>query len=304
MGFPPCQSGVCVIEKFFNKIPTIYYGGLQCLDLTRRITIEGKQKENVNLFNPLELQAGLRADHISDAYYNDAELDWMLYLANDIVDPYYEWFLDENEFQAYILDKYGSVEYAMKKVKFYRNNWPSDDTQVPVEFYNTNMANYEKQYWSPIYGAGANVIAFERKKQNWVQNTNEVVEYKISLNLSNEFQRGEIVDFYVGLEPVGTGECIEANATHLIVQSTSGNTVANTTYHKVIVGETSGAAANSEASEIRVTVISKLEAKYWDPVTLFDWEVEQNEAKKILNVVDKDIVYDLSEQVREKLREE
>jgi hypothetical protein len=292
------------MEKFFNKLPSTFYDGIECLDLTRRVKIASNQLQNVNLYNPLELQDGLRADHISEAYYDDAELDWMVYLSNEMIDPYYEWHLSEQDFQAYLNDKYGSVITAMKKIKFYRNNWPSDDRQIPVTFYENTLPYIEKAYWSPVYGAGKNVIAYKRKQQNWVQNTNKVLQYEVTYSGNTQFQRGEIVDLIVALEPVGTGEVLEANSTMVIIQSVSGNVIANSTWTKTITGETSGANATTNSYYTRYETISPEEVKYWEPITYFDWEVEQNESKKILSIIDRDVVNDLAEQVRIKLRED
>jgi hypothetical protein len=292
------------MDRFFEKLPVVYYNGIQARDLTRRVKISTENGYNLNLYNPLELKANIRADHVADAYYEDAEMDWLVYLANDIVDPYYEWYLNEHEFQDYINHKYGDVTIALKKVKMYRNNWPNDDTRLPPDFYNTNLPDKEKPYWSPLFGAGANIVSYKRKEVNWTQNTNRVLEYEIELQSNTEFQVGELVDIIYSMEPVGAGEVVFANSSALIIQSVSGNTIANTTWPKNIVGETSKANAATTAMYTRAEPISLDESKYWSPVSYFEWEIEMNEAKKALNIVDNTYAMDVSELTRQKLLEE
>lgn len=291
------------MEKLFLKYPTIFYEGLECVDLTKRVKILDQHKNEISLFNPLELKSGLRADHIADAYYEDAEMDWMVYLANEIVDPYYGWYLDEHDFDKYIDQKYGSFEAAIKKIKYYRNNWAQDMSQITVSHYNTNLAWDEKQYWTPIYGQGPNVIGYERKKQNWTMNTNRILQYDIFYSTDAQFSNNEIVDLKVG-ETLGTGEVITSNLTHLIIQHVQGNTSANVFGPKEIVGESSGATAFTNNMIIVSENISNAQSKYWRPVNHLDWELEQNESKKLLNIIDNNVAFDLSEQLRVTLSED
>jgi hypothetical protein len=291
------------MEKYFNKFPSIYYNGNQCKDITRRVKINEKLKSGISLFNPLEMNAGMRPDHLAEAYYEDPELDWMVYLANEIVDPYFGWYLDEQDFDRYIVDKYGSIENAIEHVKFYRNNWAQDDTHISVGFYENNLPEEEKAYWSPIYGQGARIIEYQRKREDWVQNTNRIIQYE-TFGANTVFITGEIVDIIVGGNPVGGGECISSNDTHLIIQHVTGNTIANTTWTKTLLGETSNnASVTSNASLILSENISNAESKYWRSVSWYDWEIEQNESKKILQVIDQNLVFDLAESMRLALKE-
>src|SRR5574337_592455 len=98
------------MDKFFVKFPTITYNGQSALDLSRRVTIVNNTAASPNLFYPVENDAGLRPDVLADAYYQDAEQSWIVYLSNGIVDPYYQWYLNETEFEAFIISKYGEFE--------------------------------------------------------------------------------------------------------------------------------------------------------------------------------------------------
>jgi hypothetical protein len=289
------------MEKYFNKFPTIIYNGSACVDLTRRVAIDPLYKNNVTLFNPLELRSGLRPDIIADAYYEDAEMDWMIYLANDIIDPYFGWYLDELEFNDFINVKYGSLEAAVEKIKYYRNNWANSEAEITPAVYNNHLVWDEKQYWTPNYGNGAQIISYKRKAEDWTMNTNKIIQYDIA---ANTYVTDEIVDFKVSGEVVGGGTVVTANDTQLIIQHVSGNVVANSTWTKTIIGETSGTEANTNAYEVLHENITNATAKYWSTVSYYDFEVEQNESKKILSIVDKSVAFDLAELMRTKLKDD
>ena len=59
---------------------------------------------------------GQRAEDIAVGYYGDETLDWVILITNNIVDPKYDWPLDSERFENYIIDKYGSVQIAMSEV--------------------------------------------------------------------------------------------------------------------------------------------------------------------------------------------
>ena len=53
-------------------------------------------------------------------YYDDPTLDWIIFLVNDIVDPYYDWPLSDESFDSYMRTLYGSTAEAKSTVFEYR----------------------------------------------------------------------------------------------------------------------------------------------------------------------------------------
>ncbi len=58
------------------------------------------------------IKDGERPDTIANAYYGDSNFVWLIFLANDVVDPYYDWPLTQQQFKDFIIEKYGSIEAA------------------------------------------------------------------------------------------------------------------------------------------------------------------------------------------------
>lgn len=51
--------------------------------------------------------------------YGDSTLDWLILLPNEILDPYFQWPLSQNQLNDVIRKKYGSVSTAMAQVHHY-----------------------------------------------------------------------------------------------------------------------------------------------------------------------------------------
>jgi hypothetical protein len=278
-------------EKYFQKFPNIFYSNTLCKDITRRVKVVENEKVSPYIFYPFEIKHQLRSDTIAEYYYEDPELDWFIYHCNNIIDPYYQWYLDDYKMQSLMIDKYGSIETAQKRIKFYRNNWYTDDKRISVSFYNNNLANTHKQYYEPVYGVGLKVLEYQRKQELTVTNTNRILEYTITNNSSNAFEIGELVDIKAtGTDTtIGTGEVVTSNSIMLRVQSVADNTHANSTILKDIVGETTGANATANDVTVLFENFTNSEGDFWTAVSFHDYEVECNEEKKNIRLISDDI---------------
>ena len=107
------------IKGYFNNIPSIQYGSKVARNLLARPVIKTKILANPTLIYDYTIQDGQRPDQIADAYYGNVNFVWLVFLVNNIVDPYYDWPLTQNQFKEYIIDKYGSVELAKSTIKHY-----------------------------------------------------------------------------------------------------------------------------------------------------------------------------------------
>lgn len=248
------------------------------------------------------MQAGFRSDQLADAYYGDSELNWLIYLANEIVDPYYQWYMDDLTFNEFILEKYGEIDKAAGRIKFYRNNWYEDQNEISPTYYMNSLPYIARKYYEPVYGPKAKILSYKRKEVDWITNTNRILQYDITLaNSQVEFANNELVSIKHSGEVVGTGEVIVSNSTVLIVQHVSGNTSANNTATKTIIGTTTGANAETASVLTLQENFTTAEARFWSTVSYFDWENELNESRKHIEVVDSGLSIDIGEQIRKTL---
>jgi Base plate wedge protein 53 len=295
------------MDPYFRHFPLTSYNNTSIVDISRRVSISEASHNIPNFYYPVELNAGMRPDVLADAYYKDSELDWLLYLSNQIVDPYYEWYMSNEEFERYILEKYGDYDLPRKKIKFWRSNWATDETEITPSFYENNLSLDQKAYYSPVYGGNGKIMAFRRKPVDWTTNTNKIWRYTVSYGQGTSFTVGEIVDIHaggtVGAEIQGEGEVVSCNSSMVIVHNITGNALANTVWLKTIVGEDSGTVAVANAFAVLSENITNATGVFWGPVTYYDWEVERNESRKHIHVLNPDISLDTSNSIREKLTE-
>ena len=268
-------------SRYFENLPHLMYGNTYCKDITRRVVVTDTATHTPFVFHPYELQHDLRSDQLSEFYFEDSDLDWLVYHSNDIIDPYYQWYLSERNFQSFITDKYGSIEQSQKQIKFYRNDWATDKRELDVSFYNTNLDGQYKKYWRPNFGQGGKIVSYSRREDNTTMNTNRILCYTISANNGiAPFEDGELVDINLGVDTVAVGEMCFSNSTMIKIKNVSGNTTANTTLIKEVVGETSGANVSANAVSTVYENFNEEEGAYWQPVYFFDEEQACNESRK------------------------
>lgn len=279
------------MQSYFSRLPNIVYNNYICKDITRRVKLEEKVSSPF-VFYPYEIKHQLRSDQIAEYYYNDSELDWLIYLSNGIVDPYYGWYVDNDKLQEIIIQTYGSIETSLKYIKFYRNNWANDDTELTPSYYENNLPLSWKKYYDPKWASNFKIISYTRKQIDSVMNTNRILEYAVSYNNYNTFVENEIVDIKITNQNsiVGRGQVCFANSSVLRIQSVSGNTSANSISTKTLIGETSNTHVLANSVFTVHENITIEEEKFWSPVTAFDFETELNEEKKNIKLVDNGIV--------------
>lgn len=94
------------MTKYFENFPVINYNGRLVRDLTRRNSFIKTLTTNPFVFQPYTVKEGERPEDIAYHYYGSTDYTWLVYLANNIIDPYTQWPLSEENFNRYLIDKY------------------------------------------------------------------------------------------------------------------------------------------------------------------------------------------------------
>lgn len=71
--------------------------------------------------------------HVANEYYGDPHLDWIIFLANRIINPYFAWPLSNFELEAYIEKKYSSFLVAASTWVNYK-----DEDGIAINAYQYN----------------------------------------------------------------------------------------------------------------------------------------------------------------------
>ena len=105
---------------YFSDFPQIEYQAKIARSIMARPRIASSLLSNPAAVYSYTVNNDLRPDQVAHLYYGDSELLWLIFLANNIVDPYYGWPLTQNAFQDFIISKYGSIATAKSTIKHYR----------------------------------------------------------------------------------------------------------------------------------------------------------------------------------------
>jgi hypothetical protein len=109
----------------FNNWPTVSYDlkkngkPLELTNITLRFKINELLRNKSTVMYQYDVKDGERPDIIAYKYYSDATLDWVILLTNNILDPQFEWQLDQRSFERYMKNKYGSLEAAKQTHHLY-----------------------------------------------------------------------------------------------------------------------------------------------------------------------------------------
>lgn len=101
------------IEKQFPITTT------NSVNLLNRIKLKDMVRRKLTTFYPYEIKEFERPDTVAYDYYGTVNLTWLILIANDIIDPYYEWPLFGTSLTNFIISKYGSLEQARAGVHHY-----------------------------------------------------------------------------------------------------------------------------------------------------------------------------------------
>jgi hypothetical protein len=92
--------------KYFENFPIIEYEGRRVRDISRRSNFVRAVSNNPYLYYPYTVSEGERAEDIANFYYGSVDYVWLVYMANNIIDPYHEWPMDPQTFNDYLVEKY------------------------------------------------------------------------------------------------------------------------------------------------------------------------------------------------------
>lgn len=150
--------------NYFKNFPLVQYGE----HTVRNIILKGKISKDVVLsydaFYPYTIKSGETPTSLAYDYYGSVEFVWLILIVNDIIDPYYDWPMDDDIFNQYIINKYGSVEDSMNLAKgsYYRN---TDYSYWMTKTTYDNISDSERTGWTAVSNYDYEVYKNEEKRK-------------------------------------------------------------------------------------------------------------------------------------------
>jgi len=257
------------MARYFDRFPIVDYDGDIAKNILARVDFTEKTKRDIYSTFQFTLEEGFeRPDLLSYNYYGSSKFDWMIYLTNNIVDPYYDYYKSAEDFKSYMETKYGSNSNARSITLFYRLNWHEDERTITVQQYEALVADETanaRKYWKPKLTNTGAVIGYERIKEDWTVSTNKVLSLSLTVSPSG---------FAVGDRVTQTSTGAYATVDYIDLENNT-----------LTVKHVNGTFTVNEAEGIKeITLISQnipeAETEYWYAVNAYDDEQETNELKR------------------------
>ena len=96
---------------------------------------KGKLREDLfqdlTVFEKYSIKGDDRPDNVANEIYDDPILDWVVLMSNNIINIQNEWPLNQQAFESYVLDKYGTIE-KLNEIHHYESNEVKDTNGVII----------------------------------------------------------------------------------------------------------------------------------------------------------------------------
>ena len=108
------------MSNYFKQVPDFEYVSLlpdarisdyiNVKNLFRKGYLRNDIFQDLTFFTKYQVKGDDRPDNVAYSLYNDASLDWVILLSNNIINVQNEWPMSQADLDRYLLDKYGNHE--------------------------------------------------------------------------------------------------------------------------------------------------------------------------------------------------
>ena len=152
-------------SRYFSYFPKVQYNGKEVVNISKRAKVldflYGKNADYLTY----TVKDGEKAEDIAYYYYGDIGKVWLVYLANNIIDPYSQWPLSNAEIENMLKLKYKSMSgtSGYNTIKWLQNttitenivyyqNIETPDLHINVDTFNLNsdLQLINSAEWEPV----------------------------------------------------------------------------------------------------------------------------------------------------------
>lgn len=168
--------------NYFKNFPLVQYNDTTLRNLMLKAKVAKSLIQSYDTFYPYTIKTGETPTSIAYDYYGSVNFVWLIFLANDIIDPYYDWPLEDDAFNEFIVKKYGSIVNALNinNATYYRN--PNLSYWMTKTTYDNISAN-ERTGWAPVSNYDYEFIKNQEKRNI------KLIDRSISADLAFELEK-------------------------------------------------------------------------------------------------------------------
>ena len=136
---------------YFREVPDLDYVSpledrngsqdfVKAKNLFRRVKLRDDIKGIVELYHEYQIEGNDRPDVVAQKVYDNAELDWVILVTNNIINVRNEWPLSDRDLRTFVSEKYGT---ALNEVRYYETTQVKDsNNRLILPAGNTVDANF------------------------------------------------------------------------------------------------------------------------------------------------------------------
>lgn len=185
--------------------PDVNGNGIVMTNLMARSEIIPSLLNNPMMFYKYDIQEGDTPEIVADKYYGDSYRYWIVLYANEILDPQWNWPLNNQQFDNHLTKKYSSaannvnvLAYTQSTIKEYRKTVKSIDSLSLVETSETFVID-EDTYNEPSIPSATYQLPNSTVSQTISKSISSIYDYELekneakrSINLINKIYVSEL----------------------------------------------------------------------------------------------------------------
>lgn len=249
------------MSRYFRYFPTVNYNGEKVVNISRRVKVSDSLMNDPYLYLPYTIKEDDRAEDIAYYYYGDVNKVWMIYLANNIVDPYTQWVLNSDDFEKTIRKKYA-------------HSVSPSNTAISASTDSITAKDHGFKTTDPVVvtftGTTAGLTSGSRYYAIRVDNDT----FKLASTIANA-RSGTAIN----ITTIGTDFTFDLFVDEFL---TSTNIDSNVVYCLNVDGET------KVTYDTYTLGMTEMEKANWTVVRVYEYEVELNESRRVIWLINKD----------------
>ena len=92
--------------SYFTKFSKTPFERRELTDITRKFEIRKDIKNNPLAYDEYLIGEGETPEFVATQFYGEPKYNWIIFLMNDFLDPFYDWPLDSSELDEFVNEKY------------------------------------------------------------------------------------------------------------------------------------------------------------------------------------------------------
>lgn len=150
-------------KQYFSNFPLVEYNGVALRNIMLKTNIIKELFLGQSIFYTYEVKDGEKPSMVAYNYYGSVDYTWLVMISNQMIDPYFDWILSDEEFQQFIISKYNSILAAQTLVVEYADN--VSDERYSLDTFNYVFEGDDLDGWLiPVYAYDKEFELNEQKR--------------------------------------------------------------------------------------------------------------------------------------------